>query len=85
MMTPLSDSTAAPAQVLDTAPAQAIAVVSLTSSTTPHQPTSRVSTTPRTDAAEIRRLRTKLLKLILQDQLRRDDQSHRGLPIRSVG
>lgn len=44
-----------------------------------------VKTTLRPDSAEVRRLRARLLKLILQDQLRRDDQSHRGLPVRNVG
>lgn len=43
------------------------------------------ASTNRHDPAEVRRLRAKLLKLILQDQLRREDQTQRGLPVRSVG
>ena len=41
--------------------------------------------TRRDDAAEIRKLRSRLLKLILENQLCRDSERQRGLTFRGAG
>ncbi len=39
----------------------------------------------RADPAEVRRLRSRLLKLILRNQVQRESERSRGLPFRGAG